>query len=65
MNSSATVTFDERLVKWSKAIRRIVFFQSNAGTVSDIIKGGLFVLVISQGGVATYNFNNQICFKDL
>lgn len=43
-----------------------VFYQSNAGTLSDILKNNMVVGVISAGGTSLiFNVNFQLCFTDI
>lgn len=52
-------------VKFHKTLDKVVYYQSDAGTISDVLKNNLFTLQISLGGVVSTALNGQVCFTDL
>lgn len=64
MNSAPTVTVNVKTFFWKKKLDFTTFYAGNAGTVSDIVKGGLFVLYITLGGTSNLFANFQLCFVD-
>lgn len=50
---------------WKCKIRTTSFYQSNAGTISDLLKNNVFVIFLSQNGNASVFSNFQLVFKDL
>lgn len=52
-------------VRYRKKLDTVVYYQSNAGTISDVLKNNLFVLQISSNAIAQFTGTVQICFTDL
>lgn len=65
--NAMTATVGNRLTpyRFKKKLDKVVYYQSNAGTISDVLKNNLFVLSISLSGLATTAMNAQICYTDL
>lgn len=64
MNSAPTVTSCIQTFHFEKKLNFTTFYAGNAGTVSDIVKNGLFLLYITVGGVCNLSANMQVCFID-
>lgn len=62
---AATVATRIVPVHFTKKLDTVVYYQSNAGTISDVLKNNLGWLLISAGATATANLNFQICYTDL
>lgn len=43
----------------------VTYYQSNAGTISDLLKNNIFVIFLSSSAIGQYNINFQLCYKDL
>lgn len=43
----------------------VTYYQSNAGTISDLLKNNLVIISIGGNGLATSNINWQMCYKDI
>lgn len=63
--TSATVTTIVIPFKLKFKLDFVTFYQSNAGTISDVLKDNLFVLVISDNANATVSYQAQVCYTDL
>lgn len=64
-NGSATVTTATAVLHRKWKLDKVVFYQSNAGTISDVLKNNLFVLQISANGTEVSAGNAQICYTDI
>lgn len=62
---AATVTTVTRSFTIKTPLDFITYYQSNAGTISDVLKNGIGVIVISQAALASVAFNMQVCYTDL
>lgn len=62
---AATITAPTIPLKLGRKLDKVVFYQSNAGTISDVLKENLFVIQISLNGLANTTLNAQICYTDL
>lgn len=49
----------------NKKIDKVVYYQSNAGTISDVLKNNLFYLQVSANAAVGSIVNFQICYTDL
>lgn len=64
MQTSATVTSRaKRLVK-RLSLKNMIFYQSNAGTISDLMRNNIFVLFLSANGTETATGTLQVCYTD-
>lgn len=52
-------------MRFKKKVDTTVYYQSNAGTISDVLKNNLVVIQLSGSGVVTSGGNVQICYTDL
>lgn len=64
-NTAATVTTPGVILRVHKKLDKVVYYQSNAGTISDVLKNNLFVIQISGNGTVNSFCNAQICYTDL
>lgn len=61
---AATIVSPQITFNWEKAVDQKVFYQSNAGTISDVLKNNIGLLAIG-GGTVVLNANVQLCFVDV
>lgn len=62
---AATVTTALVPLKLTRKLNKVTYYQSNAGTISDVLKENLFVIQISLNGLVNTTLNGQICYTDL
>lgn len=62
---TATVGTLNKTYRLQRKLDKVVYYQSNAGTISDVLKNNLFYLTISANGVVNSIINAQICYTDL
>lgn len=66
MNNNAAATLTAiRHLRFEKKIDSTVLYQSNAGTISDLLKNNIFILQISNAGLTNSSGNAQIVFNDI
>lgn len=64
-NAGAAIGGSLMPLRFRKKVDTVVYYQSNAGTISDLLKNNLFVLQISTNGIIQFTGNIQVCFTDL
>lgn len=64
-NSAATVTSCIRTFDFRIPLKFVTYYQSDAGTVADVLKNNVGFLAISSAGVPNLSFTGQFCYKDL
>lgn len=65
MNSAPTVTVDVKPFHFKKKLNFTTFYVGNAGTVADLLKNNVSVLMISSQANVGVTADFQLCYKDL
>lgn len=52
-------------IRYTRKLDKVVYYQSNAGTISDVLKNNLFTIQITLNGTVNTTLNAQVCFTDL
>lgn len=63
-NGAGTVTTANLPIRMKVPLRCQTFYNGNAGTVSDLLKNHIWVLVITANGLANVYLQGQICWID-
>lgn len=62
---TSSVGLCQKMLRYRRKLDKVVMYQSNAGTISDVLKNNLFVIQLTGSGLVNATGNVQICFEDL
>lgn len=61
---AATVVTRTLVRRWRFKLNHKILYQSNAGTISDLMRNNIFVLTISEDAIAGLDGTAQLCYTD-